>query len=402
MTELMTAAPVAPENQVTLANWRQAPFNKWGFHHVSEIVPTAEIRTNGDARTPLPIAATGLSGLAGITVSAANGDSLDLEGFLAVSDTDGLVVLKEGAIIAEHYAHGMTPDSPHILMSVSKSVLGLIAGILSDQGVLDLSCPVERILPEVAATAFAGASLQQLLDMRVGIDFDEDYLATEGPIIAYRKATNWNPLASGDCAGDLRQFFTSLTAKDGQHGRNFHYVSPNTDLLGWVIERASGMRYADLVSELLWQPLGARRSAQITVDRLGAPRAAGGVCTSTRDLALLGQMVAQEGAIGSQQIVPAAWIADITHGGAPDAWATGSFAPAFAGRDMHYRNKWYVQRAGDSDGPLLFCVGVHGQNLFVDPARHLVIAKFSSQALPLDPALIPLTSRWVDAVRAAF
>ena len=398
MTALMTGAPVAAENQVTLANWRQAPFNKWGFHHVNEIVPTAEIRHDPAAVTALPVAATPLGDVA---VSAGDGGMLDFAGFLDATDTDGLVVLKDGAVIAEHYANGMTAASPHIFMSVSKSVLGLIAGILADQGVLDLAAPVERVIPEVAATAFAGASLQQLLDMRVGIDFDEDYLTTEGPIIAYRKATNWNPLAAGEQASDLRHFLTSLTAKDGRHGGNFRYVSPNTDLLGWVIERASGARYADLLSELLWQPMGAARSAQITVDRLGAPRVAGGVCTSTRDLALLGQLLAQDGAIGSRQIIPPAWIADITYAGAVDAWAAGSFASMFKGREMHYRSKWYVERPGAIGGSLLFGIGVHGQNLFVDVDRHLVIAKFSSQALPLDPDLIPLTSRWVDAVRLA-
>ena len=68
---------------------------------------------------------------------------------------------------------------------------------------------------------------------------------------------------------------------------------------------------------------------------------------------------------------------------------------------MHYRSNWYVERPGAIGGSLLFGIGVHGQNLFVDVDRHLVIAKFSSQALPLDPDLIPLTSRWVDAVRLA-
>jgi hypothetical protein len=72
--------------------------------------------------------------------------------------------------------------------------------------------------------------------MRTGVAFDEDYAATSGPIVEYRKSTNWNPLGPGETASDLRSFYRSLRASDD------HYVSPNTDLLGWVVERAMGQR----------------------------------------------------------------------------------------------------------------------------------------------------------------
>jgi hypothetical protein len=96
----------------------------------------------------------------------------------------------------------------------------------------------------------SGAAVRQLLDMRVGLAFDEDYLATSGPIVQYRKAINWNPLEPGETATDLRAFLPTLTATSGPHGGAFNYVSPCTDLLGWIIERASGRRYADLFSDL--------------------------------------------------------------------------------------------------------------------------------------------------------
>jgi CubicO group peptidase (beta-lactamase class C family) len=89
--------------------------------------------------------------------------------------------------------------------------------------------------------------------MRVGVAFEEDYLAASGPMIAYRK-TNWNPLEPGEAPSDLRSFYRELVRSDGPHEGRFHYVSPNTDLLGWVMERAAGKRYADLLSELLWRP----------------------------------------------------------------------------------------------------------------------------------------------------
>jgi CubicO group peptidase (beta-lactamase class C family) len=142
-------------------------------------------------------------------------------------------------------------------MSVPKSVLGLVAGVLAASGRLEPDRKVTDFVPEVGGTAYQGATVRHLLDMRAGVAFDEDYLATSGAIIAYRKVTNWIPLDPGEAPSDLRSFYTAMTERDGPHGGHFHYVSPNTDLLGWVIERATSRRYADLISELIWRPMGA-------------------------------------------------------------------------------------------------------------------------------------------------
>lgn len=400
---MMHHFPAHAAEQVTLANWRTEPFNKWAFHHVREVVASAEIANDPDT---VALSVEAPMDLSGLSVTNDDGESLDLDDFMAATDTDGLVILKGGRIIHESYANGMDVTARHILMSVSKSMLGLLAGILVDRGVLDLERLVTDAIPEVKDTAYAGAKVRHLLDMRAGIEFDEDYLATSGAIIQYRKATNWNPLGPSESPSDLRNFYGNLTETSGPHGGPFHYVSPNTDLLGWIIERCAGARYVDLISELLWRPMGASRAAYVTVDRLGAPRAAGGMCATTRDLALVGQLVAQEGARGGKQIVPASWIADIASNGDHEAWDNGDFASYFPGIPIHYRSKWYTERPsagapnGARNGPMLFGVGVHGQNLFVDAKRDLVIAKFSSQALPLDHSRIAMTTRWVAAVRA--
>ena len=340
---LMEGFPPRPDAQVTLANWRTAPFNKWAFHHVREILPTADIPHAPTSPRDLPIKSRGFHEL---RVSGVNGEALDLRQTLEATLTDGLVVLHKGSIVLEHYANGMTQRSQHILMSVSKSVLGLVAGILAGRAVLDTSRLVTDIIPEVSATAWAGATVGQLLDMRTGVAFNEDYLAASGPIIAYRKAAGWNPLEPGERPSDLRSFFRDMQEADGDHGGRFWYVSPNTDLLGWIIERVAGARYADLVSELLWQPIGAAESAYITVDRLGAPRAAGGMCTTTRDLARVGQLLVDGGAHRGRQIVPTSWIEMIMSDGDPEAWTAGNLATYYPGIAMHYRAKWYVAQFG--------------------------------------------------------
>lgn len=384
--------PIEPEHQVTLANWRKAPFNKWSFSHVREIVPSAEIAHDPKAVRQLPSAPVDLSGLS----VESGGVPRSFGEFLDFTDTDGLVVLHRGSIVHESYRGEMSAATPHILMSVSKSILGLMMGILEERGVFSLDTRIEEIIPEVAGAAFAGATLREILDMRVGIKFDENYAATGGAIIAYRKAQGWDPILPEEQPSDLRSFFEILVETDGKHGGPFHYVSPNTDLLGWVIERTTGRRYADLVTELLWQPMGAEHGAYITVDRLGAPRCAGGVCTTTRDLARIGQLFVEGGRQGGRQVVPEAWINDILAKGDRAAWDAGDMIDYFPGLPIHYRSKWYVL---DGKSPIVFGLGVHGQNVFVDPANEIVVAKFSSQVVALEPERIGSTVAAVQAIR---
>jgi CubicO group peptidase (beta-lactamase class C family) len=391
--ELMKGFPPPAALQVTLANWRKPPFNKWSFQHVREIIATADIPNDPDKVRKLSSAPqTKFAGLAIRT----EGDAYGLEAFLRATDTDGLLIMRGGRILYEFYDNGMGSDTPHILMSVSKSVLGLLAGILVERGALNLDEQVMRWVPEVRATAYAGATVRDLLDMRAGIFFDEDYLTTSGPIIEYRKAQNWDPLALGEKPSDLRSFYASLVEKDGPHKGRFHYVSPNTDLLGWVIERATGKRYADLVSELLWKPMGAGNSAYITVDRLGAPRCAGGFCATTRDLLRLGLLIAEGGSYAGREIIPSWWIDDILNSGDARAWNDGDFVKYFPQMPIHYRSQWYVLRG---DAPMMFGVGVFGQNVFIDRKNQIVIAKFSSQALPMDEQRILLTVHGIAAIR---
>lgn len=390
-TPVMTGFPPAPEEQVSLANWRVAPFHRWAFQHVREIVPSADIANAPESVWSLTAASADFK-----TFSFEHdGRRFGFEAFLKASDTDGIVVLHRGAVVAESYAHDMTRHTPHILMSVSKSLLGIIAGILAEKGVLGLDEPVTRLVPEVSGTAYAGATVRNLLDMRAGIDFDENYLAASGLIIDYRKAQNWNPLDLGEKPTDLRSFYQRFQQGDGPHGGRFHYVSPNTDLMGWVIERAAGKRYADLVSELLWQPMGAARSAYITVDRFGAPRCAGGVCATVMDLARVGQLLVQNGRKDGTQIIPESWIEDVTGNGDTDAWDRGDFTPYFKALPMHYRYKWYVLRRPE---PVMFAFGVNGQYLFVDRKKQIVIAKVSSQTLPIDGEQIMLGVAGAEAI----
>jgi CubicO group peptidase (beta-lactamase class C family) len=142
--------------------------------------------------------------------------------------------------------------------------------------------------------------------------------------------------------------------------------------------------------------MGAGRSAYITVDRLGAPRCAGGFCGTTHDLARLGLVIAEGGRCGGKEVVPSWWIDDIMNAGDTRAWDDGDFVKYFPRMPIHYRSKWYVLRG---EAPIMFGVGVFGQNVFIDRKNQIVIAKFSSQTMPMDEQRILLTMHGIAAIR---
>ncbi|MBZ9678780.1 serine hydrolase domain-containing protein [Mesorhizobium sp. ES1-1] len=363
-------------NEVQLANWRESPFNRWSFQNLGELVPTARIAAAPSSVEP-PMRDMGGLLDAKVTVASA---TETVAGFLARSSTDALTIMKGGKTIGDWFAPNMDFGARHIVFSISKSLTAIIAGILEGEGVFDPEAPVTTYMPEAAGSAYGDAKVRHVLDMSVSLDFDEAYLDPESAFARYRRATLWNP---GGGTESLRQFILTLQSLDEPHGQTFRYRSPNSDLLGLLLERASGQRFTDLMREKLWLPLGAASEASVGVDMEGTARTAGGISVTPRDLARVGEMMRQGGMANGRQILPEAWVRDTTlTGGSSEAWQRGSMASLFP--NGRYRNKWY--QTGFENGA--YCgIGIHGQWLYVDPRTEVVIAKMSSQPEPVDDPL---------------
>lgn len=362
----------------TLANWREHPFSVHGFTHVDQLIRTERIAAGAAGATPFG------SGpeldLASIPSGSARArTAADL---VAASHTDGLLVLHRGKVVHEQYGAENGPSARHIIFSVTKSVCGALAGVLVEKGQLDPDMPVIDLLPEVFGSAYGDCTIRHVLDMTVSVRFIEDYVDPLGDVARYRVAMDWNPPGAFPYQGGLHAFLPTLPKDSHAHGHRFHYVSPNSDLLGWVLERAGGTSMAALLSEHLWAPLGAEQDALITVDRQGAARTAGGLCASLRDLGRFGEMMRCEGHANGRQIIPAGWIGDIRTAGDPDAWSRGEMTGLFA--KARYRNYWYAPEDGSGT---FMAIGIHGQWIYIDPRAEITIVKLSSQPVPSDEAL---------------
>jgi len=358
---------------VSLSNWRIAPYSRWSFQNVSEIVPSAVISAGGGKA---PQDCKPLGAFAKLDVAASDGTRMPLENFLTASQTDELLVMRDGQIVAEWSAPHSDPARPHIIFSVSKSLTGLLAGILAGKGFLTLDRPIIDYVPETAGSAYADATVQQLFDMEISVAFIEDYLDTSGGFERYRRATGWNPDRPEAPAPDLRSFICSIAKGGQQHGEHHAYRSPNTDLAGIVLERAAGARFASLMSDHIWKPLGANADAMVTVDRIGTARAAGGISATARDLALVGEVIRTHGA----GLVAPEFVADLWSRKRRGSWESGDQRELFP--QGSYRNYWY--ETGHEE---LAAIGIHGQWIWIHPETKTVVVKLSSQTLPVDPPL---------------
>lgn len=388
---IMNGFPPAPEHRWSLGSWQTAPTNRWAFRHLREVVPTARV-----ARAARPSElARGPELDLGLVVGP-HADGRTLAEVLQQTETDGFAVLHRGRLVAEWYADGHGPRQPHLLMSVSKSLIGCVVGILAGRGVLDLDETVEVYIPELAASGYRGATVHDLLDMRSGIRFSEAYTDPDAEVRCIEEVIGWAPRGHDDLPTSMYEYLASLSA-DHPHGRGFDYRSCETDVLGWLCERVSGVRMPELLSDVLWARIGTEEDLDAAVDRAGAVFHDGGLAATLRDTARFGQLLLDEGSFQGRQVVPGDWISDTLAGAADSAELFAAAGQEDWLPGGHYRNQIWVPGGGDK----LLCLGIHGQLIWVDRGRDLVIVKHSSWPVAQDLARLRSTFAAVEAVSEA-
>lgn len=354
----------------TLDSWQLAPDNRWVFRHTEELLPSAAV--SRARRSPQ---AGGSQSVIGVAAERL-GTVPDLVSRLEASCTDALLIERGGGVIAEWYAEGFGPERTHLLMSVSKSLCGLVVGTLIDEGVIEPERIAADYVAELAGSALGDATVQQLLDMTAALDYSEEYTDPSSEVQAHDRSAGWRTARTGDPA-DTFAFLATLT-RSRAHGECFQYSSAVTDALGWVIEAATGKRYADVLSERLWSKLGADHDARVTVDRGGCAIANGGVTCTARDLARVGRLMLAGGELNGERIVSEGWVAQTLAGGNRDHASSAAVREVFP--NVSYRNQWWS--SGNERGNV-YGVGIHGQYLWLDPQTDTVIVKLSTLPDPV-------------------
>ena len=356
-----------PQN-LTLESFQFGPVNRWTFSHMREVIPTVNIPRDPDRflllkKSDAPVADFSV---------AFQGRKQSIDEIVTHQYIDGLLILKDGEILFEKYYGHLTQDLPHLMNSVSKSVVGLVAGKLAAQGVVDLDKPVSHYVPALARSGYGPDSLQTVLDMRDGSDYTEDYPDFTTTFRIQDCAIGWTDAdyCPEDGPTGLYEFLPTIGRNKSKLGK-FSYRSGSTNVIGWVLEAATGQPLAELISEHVWQPMGAEFDANITVDEGGFVLADHGMSATLRDLGRVGLLVLNDGKAFGNEVIPAAFIQDILgQQGAPN-WPY----PALDGYKPYYRSFWWGEGnpGGDVSG-----YGIHGQFVRVVPEAGLVITMYST------------------------
>ena len=372
---LMSGYPPAPATLVTHENQLYAPFNRWSFQNELPLNRTVDVWRGDGLVAVLESAPLDLS-----AVSYQNrlGNTYTFEDMVEMSCTDGIIVLQHGKILYERYLNGMQVHSLHAWASASKSMTGVLASLLIHEGLIDPQAHVSAYLPELKDSGFNGASVAQVMDMTAAVRFaeeDTDLVSENGK---YAAALGWRERPEAFSGPHHAYDFLPTMLPGGEHGQRFTYLTPNTDVLAWIMKRLLNQSLAEIMRERIWSRLGAERDAFWIVGPAAVETAGSGLLTTLRDMARFGQMLLQKGQYNGAQILPAAVVAGIEEGGDREAFARGPAAGP-TNRGWSYHQQWWLTH--NEHGAYLG-MGYGGQMLYIAPRADLVIAKMSSFPTP--------------------
>ena len=366
-------------------SYYEFPQRRWSFSHMRELLPTARVSRGDGPVCVLPRADR--DDLDSVPFTTFGGQPSTWCDAFAANYTDGVVVLHRGNIVYEKYFGALRAETVHSAFSVTKSFVGTHAAMQVHAGALDDAALVTHYVPELRGSAYADATVRQVMDMTIGVRYSEAYADPTADIWNYARAGGMRARPA-DYAGPSSFYEYLVTLKkEGEHGTGFTYKTVNTEVLAWIVKRVAGVSLAELTSQQIWSKLGCEYDALYQVDSVGTESGGGGLNTTLRDLARFGEAMRCDGSFNGQQIVPAAVVADIRRGANRDQFATAGYAtlPGWS-----YRNMWWVSH----DAHQCFTArGIHGQAIWVDPAAEMVIARYASHPLAanvfMDPTSLP-------------
>ena len=332
------------------------------FRHMPKLFDTNLIRNNGpvfeleEATQALP------------KDFIFQGKTIAIDDWIRDSDTTGLVVLADSKLVFEEYYQGNTAESQAISWSVGKSFVSALIGFaLADGSIKSLQDPVGQYVPMLKASGYADVSIQDVLEMASGIDFDENYADP---------ASGINQLGEEIFLGNSTNAWIAKLQKAGPPGKEHHYISVNTQVLGMVLEAATGQKLADYMEKNLWSRLGTEADARWLTDAHGTELGFGGLNVRTRDYARFGQLYLDQGRnLKGEQLLPEQWIKDSV---TPRTAYLQPGRSQFEGIPaLGYAYQFWIPQSEEGE---FMAIGVYGQFIYVNPARGVVIAKNSAYA----------------------
>lgn len=380
---VMDGVPPSRQSQVTFGNYRQHPYSQWAFRNAGGPLNVVMVPRGGAIHS---LAEAPDVDIGKIRLKDASGDERTVDQILEANYTDGYLVLKGNDIKYERYFNGLTRDYQHIWFSATKSLTSTAFGILVDQGKVDLDASPAKYIPELKGSGFERVTIQNVLDHSTSIDFKENYTDPNSDFLKYYgPATNlaWVPAGrdaqpqSSEIYG-IHDFLAKFIRPRANEvaGEVFDYNSANSDVLGWLISRISGLPYDRFIQQHIWAKLGSEHDAYVAVDRAYMGVATGGFNSTLRDAARFGKMILERGRFNGQQVVPADWVDASLRLSSKDRQKMKNNERYRGSPWIAYKNMWWLL---DEQQGEYAAVGIHGQVIYINRAADIVVAFFSSQ-----------------------
>jgi CubicO group peptidase (beta-lactamase class C family) len=324
-----------------------------GFDHI-EIAATAA-KPWRRAERPLEVRIAGA------------GREMGLAEFLDVTSATSCVVVVDGALTYEWYAAGVAASDRLLGNSATKSALALVTGIGVGRGQLDLDSPVVDLVPELRESGYAGRTLRHVLTMTTGLDWVEDYHDPHSAASAM--IGRWRAGAGG-----IRELITEIPP-GATPGTRYAYCSPDSMVLDWVRERATGQTFAEALAEV-WHAVGAERDAVVGLDapdeKGGVAMAAAALVATARDWARIGWLQI-DGTWDGAVVVDASWVEASSRPELP--FLLPGRLPSTITTHAGFGYHWWPTTA---DGSCVMADGMRGQLVYVDRPRRTVVVKTSA------------------------
>jgi len=304
------------------------------------------------------------------------------EDVLERTATDALLIMKDGRIVYEKYLNRAAADTHFISYSMAKTFNSIMLGFaIRDGAVRSVADPLIKYVPELKGSAYDGTTLRDLLRMRSGTDWNDNFFVP-GPA----KDINEQAFIRNEAR------YVSAAAwpmRKSRPGTAFNYNTVDAALIGLVIERATGKPISRYMSERLWRPAGMQSYAFYVLDGppgVGREFTGGGFNAVLRDYGRVGQLMLNEGMANGQRLLDPAWIRE----------STADSDPATSARPgLGYGYFWWTLKGTRA----YVAIGGEGQFLFVDPDTRTVIVKLSHAAV--GPGSEKITDESLAFFRAA-
>ncbi|MEI4709375.1 serine hydrolase domain-containing protein [Bacillus cereus] len=377
---------IPSKNNVTKKNWLDDPYLRWSYTHMKEFTLINEVNHNPDQVSHF---STALQNLDDFAVERRLGNTTPLKKLLDDNKTDAFVVVHNGQLVYERYFNGYNENEPHGMASLAKVFTGAIIQSLAEENRIDLEKTADTYIKELKNTPFGKATLQQLMDMQVSVEYlthGYEHPALENQDAQLYLASNILPRGK-NYDGPMKIYDMLREAEEtAPPGSDFSYDNGSAETLAWIIRTITGKPLAENVSERIWSQIGMEENAYYVTDETKVEQASAGLNATARDMARFGQLLLNNGEYNGKQILPSSITEDIKN------VQEGELAVG-PGASISYHNQWWIPHNEQGAFEVL---GSYGQTLYIDPKANMVIVHFSSNATPSNDIHSTYSNMYVD------